>query len=180
MSSPHTKKFIRLSVTLGLLLIGGFVIFRSINPSIGFTYYEPAYLPPNVSIKAKRISMSNGHASVQQNFRTENWIYDIDEREAHDSSSIGSANQNYDAKSVRPTCDVRDSPAHMQYRVCHWIDYGRIDVHEVRFIKDGTFIRSHIPTTTNQQISIQEIGKYVDSFTPKSTIGFPVLRFNGA
>jgi hypothetical protein len=173
------KKIIILVVALITFLVIGFIVFRHINPSVGFRYYEPSYLPPNVSIREKRIDISESNVSVDQNFRTEDWVYSIIEDKDDGSSSIGTANQDYDAKSVGPTCNIQNSPEKMKYRVCHWIDYGRINVHEVIFIKNGTYIYSAIPTTTDQEISPQETGKYVDSFTPKSTIGLPVLRSTG-
>lgn len=134
-------------------------------------------MPPNVSIKARRISiMSHSSTAVEQNFRTTDWVYEIQEYKA--DSSIGFAEQNYDPTSIKPTCDILTSPGRQQYRLCHWIDYGRIDVHQVIFIKDGTYIRSDIPTTLQERITVQQIGKYVDSFKQKSTIGLPVLRSN--
>jgi len=68
----------------------------------------------------------------------------------------------------------------MQYRICHWIDYGRIDVHEVKFTKSATFINIQIPSSINEPISLQQIDQFVDSFKKASTIGFPVLRSNGS
>jgi hypothetical protein len=67
-----------------------------------------------------------------------------------------------------------------RYRLCHWTDYSKIDVHEIQFIKDGTFINVQIPTKTSEVISVEEISKFVDSFTKKRTIGLPVLRSSGA
>jgi hypothetical protein len=179
MRKTHVPKFKWLGVALLVLLVIGFIIFRHANPSVGFRYYEPSYLPPNVSIKEKRISISKSNVSVDQNFRTEDWVYSIIEDKDDGSTSIGTANQDYDAKSVKPTCNIQSSPANIKYRICHWIDYGRINVHEVTFIKNGTYIYSSIPTATDQEISTQEIGNYVDSFAPKSTMGLPVLRSIG-
>jgi hypothetical protein len=167
------KRGFLIVLTLVFLVIG-FSIFLLYNPSVGFKYYQPSYLPPNVSIMERRISVTGGSTSVEQDFRTVDWVYEIQEYKA--DSSIGTAQQNYDAKSVEPTCNILTSSANQQYRLCHWIDYGRIDVHQVIFIKDGTYITSEIPTNLQQQISIQEIGKYVDSFKQRATIGLPVLR----
>lgn len=179
LSKKRSKKQLFLAILIAVILIIGWFVFRWLNPSVGFAYFEPSYLPPNVSIKAKRISINSyAPTHVEQNFRTEDWVYSISESKADES--IGSADQNYDDKSTKPTCIIEISPAKTRYRLCHWIDYGKIDVHEVKFIKDGTFINAQIPTTTNEKISVEEIGKFVDSFHKKSTIGLPVLWSNGA
>lgn len=159
-----------------ILLIIIFVLNQILNPSVGFTYFQPAYLPPNVSITARRISINSVNTTVDQDFRTVDWVYGINEYKATDS--IGTASQNYNPASIKPTCSLLVSPGRQQYRLCHWIDYGRINVHQVVFIKDGTFVSSDIPTTLQQPISIQQIGRFVDSFKPKSTWGLPVLRSN--
>lgn len=174
-----TRKRIIVMVVVLLVLAIGFVIFRIFNPTVGFTYYEPSYLPPGVSINAKRISINKyAPAQVEQNFRTEDWVYSIREYKAREE--IGTAAQNYDAKSTKPTCNIETSPKMTKYRLCHWIDYGKIDVHEIKFIKDGTFINAQIPTNTTEVISVGEINKFVDSFDKKSTLGLPVLRSGGA
>jgi hypothetical protein len=173
------KKFIWLAVVLLVLSGLGYVVFRIFNPSVGFAYYEPSYLPPNVAIRAKRISI-NEYAStqVEQNFRTEDWVYSIREYKA--TRPIGSAEQNYDDKSTEPTCSMFITPQKIEYRLCHWIDYGKINVHEVKFIKGTTFINTQIPTKVEEQISVEEISRFVDSFEKKSTVGLPVLRSSGA
>jgi hypothetical protein len=161
----------------------GIGIFRYLNPSLGFTYLEPSYLPPGVSIKQKRISiLSGGDVEAEQDFRTVDWVYEIMEYKADGpvdgNSALGTANQNYNTDSVSPTCDILSTSRGQQYRLCHWIDYGKIGVYEVKFIEDGTFIDSQIPTTLQQKISTVEISRFVDSFKPKSSIGIPVLRTN--
>ena len=174
--AKRSKKKMWLVVCSVFILIIGYTIFRILNPSVGFKYYEPSYLPPNVSIKARRIGINSVFTQVEQDFRTVDWVYEIQEYKA--DSSIGTAQQNYNPTSIKPTCSILTSPAGQQYRLCHWVDYGRINVHQVIFIKDGTYIESEIRTTLQQQISVQEIGQYVDSFKQKSTLGLPVLRSN--
>lgn len=167
-----------LTIIIALVLGMGFVAYYTFNPPVGFAYYEPAYLPAGVSIKAKRIAINRyAPTQVEQNFRTEDWVYSIREYKAN--AGIGTAGQNYDQKSVKPTCNIETSPAMTKYRLCHWIDYGKIDVHEIKFVKSGTFINAQIPSKTSQAISIQEIGRFVDSFNKKSTAGLPVLRSSG-
>lgn len=162
-----------------LLVVIAFIFFILFNPSIGFTYYEPSYLPEGISIKAKRISIhEHGPTQVEQNFRTEDWVYTISEYKALED--IGSAVQNYDETSIKPTCSIEKSPGKTEYRLCHWIDYGKIDVHEIKFVKGGTFIRVMMPSGINEKISVDEISKFVDSFNERSTLGFPVLRSSGA
>lgn len=166
----------RLLIGLMALIVGlvGIFTFNYANPRIGFKYYEPSYLPPNTSIKAKRVDIIGGIISVDQNFRTENWVYSIRQYKAE--GTIGDANQDYDPKSIKPTCSLKTSPNNMTYRLCHWIDYGRIDVQEIKFIKDTTLIFAQIPSSIDQPIKPQNIDKFVDSFQQKSPRGFPVLR----
>ncbi len=174
-----TKKRLVVSFAIILIAIIAYALFKTNNPSIGFAYFEPSILPPTVSIKQKRISIAHGFISVEQNFRTEDWVYSIREYSSDRLNTIGTANQDYDPKSVKPTCTIQITPAQMHYRLCHWVDYGRIDVHEVIFIKDTTRIYSQIPSKTDQDISVDQIEKYIDSFQRKNTTGFPVLRSNG-
>jgi hypothetical protein len=178
MTKPHRQKISRLYIGIGIVLLltlaVGYGIFRYTNPNVGFTYYEPSYLPPTVSIKAKQINTGFGPTSVGQNFRTEDWVYSIDEYKA--GRKMDPAEQNYDPKSITPTCNIQTSPAKMRYHVCHWIDYGRIDVHEVTFTKGDTFIIAKLPTSLDTSISLQDIDKFVDSFKQTSTVGIPVLR----
>lgn len=164
-------------VAATIIILIGAAIFRFFNPSLGFKYFEPSYLPPNISIKEKRIAISSGFVTAEQNFRTVDWVYEIQEYKA--DSSIGSADQKYDVNSTEPSCSILTSFAGQQYRLCHWIDYGRIGVYEVKFIKDGTFISSQVPTTLQQKLNVSEISQYVDSFKLKSSIGIPVLRSSG-
>lgn len=176
LAKSRNKKRTLYTVLILIILAVAFFIFRLLNPSVGFKYYEPSYLPPNVSIKSRRIRILPGSTAVEQDFRTVDWGYTIEEYKA--DRPIGTAQQNYDPTSTKPTCSIMSSPENQQYRTCHWIDYHRIDVHEVTFIKNGTFIQSQLPTTLDESISIKEIGEYVDSFHQKSTIGLPVVRSN--
>ncbi|HVX23763.1 MAG TPA: hypothetical protein VG992_00220 [Candidatus Saccharimonadales bacterium] len=176
-----TKRRVVAAVALVLIIVAGWTIFRYINPNVGFVYYEPSYLPPGVSIKERRIDINFGNSiTVSQNFRTVDWVYGIEEYSTKYYDKVGTAMQNYDPKSVKPTCDILVSLGHQRYRLCHWIDYGRIDVHEVKFSKNGTFFWVWMPSKLQQPISIPEISKFVDSFKPKSTLGLPVLRSSGA
>lgn len=174
MKKKSGKKKVLIVLAAAVILMLAYLIFRLFNPSVGFTYYEPAYLPPGISVKAKRISISPYSTMVELNFRTEDWVYSIGESKA--DGPLPPATQNYDSESVKPTCDRLTSPAGQVYRLCHWIDYGRINVQEVTFIKGGTSVRSQIPTVVHRSIPIAQINKYVDSFKPASTTGFPVLR----
>jgi len=176
-------KVTRKNITLGLLVVivlaMALGIFRYYNPGIGigFAYYTPSYLPPNVSIKERRISINKYSKQIEQNFRTVDWVYEIQEYDAI-GSSIGTAQQNYDSKSVNPTCSILVSNNRQRYRLCHWIDYERINVHQVIFIKHGTYIRADIPISLSQDISKADIGKFVDSFKRSVPLFMPVLRSN--
>jgi hypothetical protein len=161
-----------------VVIVTGIAADRVINPPLPFKYFEPAYLPPGVSVKAKRISVTRGSTEAEQNFRTEDWVYSIREYKA--TEGIGQAKQDYDARSIQPTCILLTTSKGMPFRLCHWTDYGRIGVYEVKFIKEGTFVNAQIPTTLQQRISSHQMATFVDSFARKSSRGFPVLRSNGA
>lgn len=172
-----SKKRVLVSALLVLIFLLGFLIDSVIHPRMNFTYYEPSYLPDGISIKQKRIQIASGDKSASQNFRTEDWVYDITEFKA--DTDIGSANQDYSPTSKQPTCELRTTPKHQQYRVCHWIDYGKIDVTEVKFIKQGTFIWAAMPIEVGKQLPLTQIDTFIDSFHKSSTWGFPVIRSNG-
>jgi hypothetical protein len=176
MDKLHSRRFVIIVIALSIL---GILLYRINNPSLGFTYYAPAYLPPGVTIKQRRITTDPGGTSVDQDFRTVDWVYDITEYK-RDNASIGSANQNFSVSSREPTCSIRViSSQQLRYRVCHWVDYGRISVYEVKFIKGGTFIYSQIPTPLSQPINLSIIDHYVSSFTSKSAAGLQILRSEG-
>jgi hypothetical protein len=178
--ATHFRKFIFVYGLVVVFLVAGFGIFKLLNPNVGFTYYEPAYLPPGVTVKAKRIFTHKDYRRVEQNFGTDNWIYSIDEYKAGEDATIGTVSGKYDEDSEKPSCEVRKSAAGMRYRLCHWIDYGRTNVYEVKFIKDGTYVNAQIPSALNERIGKGEIDKFVDSFKEKTTIGIPVHRSTGA
>jgi hypothetical protein len=74
-----SKKQLLFIIFAALILAIGWFVFRWFNPSVGFKYYEPSYLPPNVSIKDRRISITPYNKAVEQNFRTVDWVYEIKE-----------------------------------------------------------------------------------------------------
>jgi len=76
-------------------------MFRTSHPSLGFRYYEPSYLPVGTSIKAKRISISPGYKDAELNFRTEDWVYEIQESKALHEDTIGMTDRDYDVTSVK-------------------------------------------------------------------------------
>jgi hypothetical protein len=168
---------------LGILSLAAVMICASLiyiyynDPNLGFKYFEPAYLPPGITIKQRRISIvEDGPIRVEQDYRTVDWVYEIDEYKAAKGEGIGTARQNYNNSSVEPTCSLFISANGQKYRLCHWIDYGRISVYQVKFVKDGTLIDSTMPTMLEQRVSLQEVDKFVDSFKSESSIGIPVLR----
>jgi hypothetical protein len=176
------KSRVFIYVIVAAIVLIAVVVFRYLNPSLGFKYFEPSYLPPGVSVKQKRISIAAGrYIEAEQDFRMVDWVYEITEYKAggpDGGNSIGSASQNYSTESGKPTCDIISSSKGQQYRLCHWVDYGRTGVYEVKFIKDRTFVDSEIPTTLQQKLTINEISLYVDSFKSAWALGMPVLRSN--
>ncbi|MDB5176236.1 MAG: hypothetical protein JWM81_1094 [Candidatus Saccharibacteria bacterium] len=178
-ASNGVKHHLYRYIALAAFLLIGLAGYHYLHPALGFSYYEPSYLPPGVAIKAKRILIANGRATASLNFRTEDWVYEIIESKAGEDT-VGPSDHNYDAKSVKPTCKGVLSAHGQPYRLCHWIDYGKISVYEVAFIKGGTMIHAQIPTRLQQTVSTDEVGHFVDSFAAKRAVGLPVLRSNAA
>lgn len=182
----NKKQLLLASAISGLIvLVIGIFLFVRASTVLDFTYYEPSYVPPHTAILQKRIvvwrpepSQDIVLRSAELNFRTEDWVYAIREWK-HDGQAIPEARQNYDETSEKPTCSFYDTAKGQRFRLCHWVDYQAIDVHEVKFIKGTTFFDIQIPTKLTEKISVDELRKFVDSFEPKSTFGVPVKEITG-
>lgn len=161
------------------------------DPTVGFQMYVPSMLPEDFRITGKRISVRHAsfydrekgdshklaQVSVEMNLRSGNWVYSIDERRAgdQDKTEIKTVLTNYDPASTKPTCIQGNSPKGQEYRLCHWTEYDRISVFEVKFIKGNTYIDTTFPSTLDKSISINEFDEYVDSFKPGNPEGLPML-----
>jgi hypothetical protein len=153
------------------------------DPVVGFQMLEPTKLPPGIKITDKRLSFKHSaphkirNVSAELNFRTEDWVYSIQESkaEAGDNEDTVTDLRNFDQSSVMPTCTQGKTPKGQAYRLCHWIDYGRINVYEVKNVQQGVFIDTLFPTSLQKPITIEDIDAYVDSFKPTSPAGLPIL-----
>lgn len=161
LSRTYTVIIIMAIVIAAIISYG---IFRSRHPALGFTYYEPAYLPPNVTVQDKYIMDFHGDRSAW--LRLAPAIYAI--REDSEATGIPPAAENYDPTSIKPTCHIGKTPTKFAYRVCHWVDYGRTNVNEVQFGRGSTWIVSWIPTSLDEHLTIAQIEKFIDSFAPQS------------
>lgn len=144
----------------------------------GFQVLMPKSLPGGQKITGQRINVWHERTeegiptrkiqslSVGMNLRKEDWVYAIREYRAFSDEGTKTRPRNYDATSIRPTCIQQTSSRRTTYRLCHWTDYGRISVFEVRFVRQQTYIWTTFPTTLQKPISLKEIDKYVDSFSP--------------
>jgi len=144
------------------------------NATYGFKYLEPKKLPPGVKIVGKRISVASEAGKIygvqaEINLRPVDWVYAIRESKDDGTTPIATA-QKYGPNSVKPTCSQEGAAKH-SYRLCHWIDYGTIQVYEVKFTQDGTYIEAEIPLETKGQISISSLNDFVDSFVPAKPPG---------
>jgi hypothetical protein len=157
------------------LPLAAFVIYRVAATNLGYTYYEPTYLPPNIAINDKYILNFNGDKTVW--LRIKRAIYGI--RESNEPTGIPSAVENYDPSSRKPTCHTGKTPAAIPYRVCHWVDFGKYNVNEVKFGKGDTWIVSWLPTNLDQSVTLDQIEKYIDSFEPRSTRSLRVEYTSG-
>ncbi len=135
----------------------------------GFKYLEPTSLPPDIKVVGKRISVASEAGKIygvqaEINLRPVDWVYAIRESKLDGPTPVASG-QNYDPDSVKPTCSQEKTEEH-SYRLCHWIDYGKINVYEIKFAQDGTFIDAQIPLETNDKILVSSLNSFVDSFVP--------------
>lgn len=172
-----SPKLTRITIVLIILIpvTVSYGISRVAPPKLTFTYYEPSYLPPNVSVRDKSIMDFHGDRSVWLSLAPA--IYAIQETSGPDG--IPSAAENYDPTSVKPTCHIGKTPNKTPYRVCHWIDYGRTNVNEVQFGHGNTWIVSWVPTSLDQHLTIDQIERYIDSFAPKSPQSLPIKYSSG-
>jgi hypothetical protein len=181
MEAAKNEKLTGAYIVLGIIiLVVALVIYwiaHTFFPSLGFTYYEPTYLPPGVSIKERRIDIyHNNNKTAEMNFRTVDWVYSLAEYPSEGNNNLGTARQNFSVDSIKPTCSLLTTPQKTKYRLCHWVDYGHYSVYEVRFTHGGTYMWGRLVENLSTKLGPTEIGKFIDSFQPKSTHGFPVLR----
>lgn len=138
------------------------------DPKWGFQFYTPQQLPSGFRVAGSRISVGSSDGkifgvSAEMNYGTTNWIYSLSEYR-NDGTQERTSLRNFDTNSVSPTCTQRVTRANQDYRLCHWIDYGRISVYEIKFVKNGTAFNSTFPAKKGQIIPMMELDAYVDSF----------------
>jgi hypothetical protein len=169
-----------LALALGVFLVRQFYsVYPLWNSTYGFQYYTPTQLPSGFKIMDKRVDIisyggKTHGVSAELNLRTEDWVYEIMESR-HTDEQTTTPLTNYDPHSIGVTCEQQTSPKGQEYRLCHWVDYGKISVFEAKFIKGNTFINTTFPTTTDKVVPVSEISNYVDSFKKSNTAGWSVL-----
>lgn len=156
------------------------------NAMYGFQFYRPTYLPAGMHITEKRIDILRPDGEflgiqAEMNFRTVDWVYAIQESRASTNDSplpdtITTTLHNYDPASNDFTCEQQLSPKGQSYRLCHSVDYGKIGVFEVNFVKGGTYIGTRFPTAVGRTIPLDQINTYVDSFVKAKASGFTLLQ----
>jgi len=153
------------------------------DPAVGFQMLEPTKLPPGIKITDKRLGLNHSaphkirNTWAELNFRTEDWVYSIQESKAGDVDKEETITTltNFDPSSVQPTCTQRKSPHGSTYRLCHWIDYGRISVYEINNIQQGVYILTRFPTLLQKPLTVEDTDAYIDSFKPVNSSGLPIL-----
>ena len=155
------------------------------NSKYGFQFYQPTQLPVGFHITEKRIDILKPDGeflgiNAEMNFRTVDWVYEIQETRANTSSSPTSSTvstklTNYDPMTTGFTCEQQQSPEGQSYRLCHSIDYGKISNFGVNFIKGQTYISTNFPTSVGKIVPISQINTYVDSFVKARATGFKLL-----
>lgn len=161
------------------------------EPAVGFQMYTPRKLPDGFQITDKRISVhstyfydkENGDpnkirdVTLEMNLRHEDWVYAIVQRRAKSDhkAEVTATYTGYDSTSITPSCMNRTSDTGKRYRLCHWVDYGKISVFEVKFIEGDTYIDTTFPTTLQNSIEVSEIDRYVESFEATKPEGIETL-----
>jgi len=140
------------------------------DSKLGFQFYEPGFLPSGFRVTDKRVSVFESGGKVrgvaaEMNFRTEDWAYGILESR-HAGQDVHTDLRNFDPTSKEVTCTQGASPSNKAYRLCHWLDYGRISVYEIQFVQEGTFIDVQFPAAKDVAIHGADIEKFIDSFAP--------------
>lgn len=174
--SEKSKKILLLVVIVILAIIG--ILFKLSGGVLVFSYLKPTYLPSGISIKDTRVTATKTDVFTELNFRTEDWVYEIQESQTR-STELPSAKGNYDADSTNFTCSIFVSPHLQHYRLCHSVDYGKISRYEVTQVNGSTLISSALPTTMNHVIDTKDIGKFVDSFKRTPKLFAPTFRHDG-
>lgn len=168
------------AIFMSVLLFRQFYsVYPLMNPEHGFIYYAPTKLPTGFTVTQKRVAVIKTNSKTlgvyaELNLRTEDWVYEINESKRISQETTTSLT-NYDPKSVGVTCKQQASLKAQKYRLCHWIDYGRISVFEVKLNINDTHISSTFPADINRVVSDSELMEYVDSFRKSNTAGWPVL-----
>ncbi len=174
-----------LGIILAVALFAGSYWYQSTHPlsnwRFGFQYYKPTELPAGFHITDKRIDILSPDGKLfgidaEMNLRTEDWVYSITESKVMEGDSdVYTSLNNYDPSSIGVTCRQGHSPKLQLYRLCHWVDYGRISVYEVKFIRGNTYINTDFPGKTSSVVPVSVIDRYVDSFVKGSATGFKIL-----
>jgi hypothetical protein len=171
----NSRLFKKICIIALLLVVLWALTLKLLGAVIYFSYYKPSYLPPGISIKQIKVMNIEGSSSViDLNFRTEDWVYDIEEYR-DDNFKLDKTQQNFDPRSVNYTCSTLQSPQHNEYNLCHSIDYGTIGRYEITQTRGHTVLWSAIPTKASRIISQDSINKYVDSFKRVPGLAGPAL-----
>lgn len=151
------------------------------DSKLGFQYLYPAQLPRGIHIVSQRIDASHSpggqFASVaaEMTFRQEDWVYGIRETKLK-GENIPTQLNNYSVASTKPSCKQVAMSHQSSFRLCHWIDYGRISVFEVKLVKAGVYIEATLPTSIDKPITESELRTFVSSFEPADPSGLPILE----
>lgn len=171
------KRFILLILAVVIVALLAFVAdwvyryeFPLSNPTYGFQFLRPSKLPPGFRITASRIGVDAEGGkifgmSAEMNLRTVDWVYEISETK-YTGQDFHTTLRNFNPTSVKPTCEQVTTPVGKSYRLCHWIDYGRISVYEVKFAQVGIFIDATFPAGLHQTVTTSSLSNFVDSFAP--------------
>lgn len=149
------------------------------DAKLGFQYLYPTRLPSGIRIVSSRIAVKHaagggyGSVAAEMTFRDSEWVYGIQEARAN-GEDVAVKSNDYSPASVLPTC-VQKTSGEQSFRLCHWIDYRKISVFEVKFIKSGVYVVARLPSTINKPISEAELMAFVQSFNPADASGLPVL-----
>jgi hypothetical protein len=150
------------------------------DSKVGFQYLYPTKLPSGFSIKSQRISLSHSKPhqlsslAVEMNLRTSDWVYSIQESK-YTNEDLTVKTDDYDSSSIEHTCKDTKTQNNRTYKVCHWVDYKKINVFQVEFVQGNTLVDTKFPTPLDRTLTTEDFDTFINSFVSRKVPELPIL-----
>ncbi len=151
------------------------------DSKVGFRLLYPNTLPPGYAVKTKTIYIHHSRphvlkdASIVMSFRKQDALYGIQERRANNEDTTTTKLDNFDPVSKEPTCTQRQTPKGQEYRLCHWIEFGKVSVFEVKLIMQGIYFQATFPASQDAPLSETELNAFIDSLHVINPSGISIM-----